>query len=82
MYNNKKQKLRIVFDCSSKYQGAYLNDHLLQGQDLMNSTRLLDQIPEEADSIDSRDREDVLTNLCQPRRSQLHSIAIMLSMLS
>ncbi|RLF66451.1 MAG: hypothetical protein DRN30_02085 [Thermoplasmata archaeon] len=37
VYHKKKQKLRIVFDCSSKYQGTCLNDHLLQGPDLLNS---------------------------------------------
>lgn len=29
-------KLRVVFDCSSEFQGACLNDRLLQGPNLMN----------------------------------------------
>lgn len=37
VYHPKKpDKLRVVFDCSAKYQGTNLNDYLLQGPDLMN----------------------------------------------
>lgn len=32
-----KGKLRVVFDCSLKYEGKCLNDELLQGPDLTNS---------------------------------------------
>ena len=33
----KPQKIRIVFDCSARYQGTSLNKQLMQGPDLANS---------------------------------------------
>ncbi|XP_053391972.1 uncharacterized protein LOC128554687 [Mercenaria mercenaria] len=37
VYNvHKPDKIRVVFDCSSVYQGHSLNQHLLQGPDLTN----------------------------------------------
>ena len=33
---HKPNKVRVVFDCSAKYQGTCVNEHLLQGPDLIN----------------------------------------------
>ncbi|XP_076839331.1 uncharacterized protein LOC143484479 [Brachyhypopomus gauderio] len=37
VYHPKKQKLRVVFDCTSSFQGRCLNSELLQGPDLTST---------------------------------------------
>ena len=37
VYNEKKGKIRVVFNCSEQFEGQSLNSHLLQGPDLTNT---------------------------------------------
>ena len=36
-YPRRPSKIRVVFDCSTEYEGQSLNKHLLQGPDLTNT---------------------------------------------
>lgn len=55
---SKADKVRVVFDCSAKYRGTYLNDQLLQGPDLTNTlVAVLTQFTEKSVALMSNNVE-------------------------
>ena len=44
VYHPRKSKIRVVFDCGAQNAGVSLNSELLQGPDLTNSARRLNEI--------------------------------------
>ena len=71
---NKPGKLRVVFDCTAKYEGISLNSKLLQGPDLNNSlvgvvTRFRqEQVALAADVEAMRHQDRVLEKDCDALR--------------
>ena len=71
---NKQNKFRVVFDASPKYAGTSLNDYLLKGPDLLNSSAaVLLRFKSGKYSI-SADIEKMFQNVKQNERKYLRFI--------
>lgn len=65
LYHAKKpNKIRVVFDCSARYQNTSLNDQLLQGPDLANTLTTTTYSP---DSDEDSSHSWQTSNLCSIR---------------
>ena len=71
VYHPKKPgSIRVVFDCSGRYQGESLNGHLLQGPDLTNElTGVLTRFREEKVAF-MADIEKMFSQVKVPREDQ------------
>ena len=73
----KPDKVRVVFDCSAKFQGTSLNDQLLQGPDLTNTlVGVLTRFRQEQIAFMSDIEVYVLSGSSTPQRLRLSAILV------
>jgi len=78
VYYPKNQKsIRVVFDCSARYQGESLNDHLLQGPDLSSKlTGVLTRLRKERVAFMADVEKNVLPSQSQEEGSNFLSLFV------